>query len=129
MPIGPNDVNILSVTEKNADADAPAGQPIELVVKAEVGETLFNSGAAYQVGLHVIDESVPARVFFVDQAGTYGDANWNTKPVKEFTYTMPGTSTTGRQTHILRLQAYVIGNKAGARDASHVASGSLLLTP
>lgn len=129
MPIGPNDVNILSVRTENDDADATAGQPITLIVAAEVGETLFNTGGAYNVGLRVVDESVPASVFFVDQAGHYGDASWPNRPVQTFTYTVPGAETVGRERHILRLQAYVIGNKAGARDASHVAGGSLLLTP
>lgn len=131
MAVGPNDVNILSVETENDDSDYPAGKDIKVIVRAEVGQTLFNSGAKYRVGLAVVDTTVPAQVFAQDESDNYNSATarWKSEPIETFTYTVPGAQTTGRETHQLSLQAYVIGNMAGPRDASQSASSSLLITP
>lgn len=128
MAVGPNDVTILSVQTVRSDRDYRAGEPIQLQLEAEVGSALFDAGGGYCVGMTVIDETVPAQVFVTKDLGHYGDGLWM-NPIQTFTYTVPGNSTLARGEHVLRLQAFVVGNARGPRDASHRAGPSLLITP
>jgi hypothetical protein len=127
MATSPNDVNILTVA--TADTDHRVGDPLEVRVRGEVGNSLHGAGAKYRVAMTVTDETSLQPVDTQNTPGNYGDANWPNPGPQTFTYTVPAASLAGREGHILRLQANVIGNQSAPFDASHQIGETVLITP
>jgi hypothetical protein len=127
MPIGQNDVNILSVI--SPDDDQRENQPLAVRVRAEVGNALHTTGGKYRVGMTVTDETSLTQVDSQLTPGNYGDANWQQAGPEDFDFQVPAANLAGRAGHILSLQAFVIANQSAPFDASHKVGETLLVTP
>jgi hypothetical protein len=127
MAISANDVDVVSV--KTADLDFPAGKDIPVTVEAEVGGALFATGGKYLVRLTMTDTTDPKLLDRQEIAGNYGDANWLASGLQNFTFTVPGAATAGRDGDLIQPQARVIGNAAAPFDTSSTVGGLILLTP
>jgi hypothetical protein len=127
MAIALNDVNILAVL--SPDDDRSETQPLNVRVRAEVGNALHGTGGKYRVGMTVTDETNLTQVSSQDTPGNYGDANWPNPGPEDFDFQVPAAALAGRAGHILSLQAFVIGNQSAPFDASHKVGETVLITP
>jgi hypothetical protein len=77
----PNDCELVRVFPRSvggaiADETIKSDEAFQVVLEAEVGETLFGDGGPYSLSLVVRDESAGVVVNNANQTGLFGDANW-----------------------------------------------------
>ncbi|NIR48740.1 hypothetical protein GWO43_09910 [candidate division KSB1 bacterium] len=113
--MGPNDAELVRVFTREVggtigDVTFPDNQDIEIVVEAEVGTALFNTGGAFNFTLCVRDlctfDLVQARngalADILEQPGTFGAAPW-ANLAQQFTFVIPASELANRAGHILEI--------------------------
>jgi hypothetical protein len=127
MPVGPNDVNVISI--KSNDLDFSAGQPITLKVEAEAGTAIHATGGQFRMRMTLTDTTTPSKLNQQDVVANYGGAAWPNPGLNVFTFTVPAAATAGKDGDLVEPQARLISNAAAPFDADYVVGEEILLTP
>lgn len=107
-----------------ADQTIKSNQPFEVVMQAEAGQTLFNTGGPYRLNLVVRDLTDGTTVNAATQAGTFGDANWIALGM-EFAFPAIPAQGAGKQDHIY--QAIVVATAGNVDPIVGFAESDLLV--
>ena len=112
--VGPNDAQLVRVFTREAggavsDTTALSGKPFEIVVEAEVGSALHNTGGKYEFGIVVRDLTTTSSIHTASEKGNFGPPNWpGNQLAKQFVFPLAAAKLTAAMaTHILEVIAYL----------------------
>jgi len=109
-----------------ADDTIKSNEAFQVVLQAEVGQALHNTGGAYNLSIVVKDETAGNIINNAAQAGNFKDVNW---PNLDLEFAFPNIAAQGaaKQDHLYRVIAVL---RAGAGDPiMDWAETYLLITP